>query len=300
MPSKRIDELTTRTVVNTDLLPPTPSGGPSGSATVAAVVKAGLQQPNSASAGAGADITIKAADGVTSGAGGSIILQPGVQATTGGNGYILLKFGSDLVNQAALMTLSNSNEIQFKRGENSSFANVVVQEIIAGGTSGSMNARTNSGNSGFEIRNTWGYAWSPSSPGAAGPDTSIRRAAARVVQLCAGTTSGQGGTISSVPISPSQIVADQNNYSPGTARFYRLSTDASRNITGLSVSQADGQECEVWNVGSNNIVLQHQNTSSTAANRFICSGAADITLAADEVALLRYDSATGRWRVRKV
>ena len=91
MPSKRIDELTTRAVVNTDLLPPTPSGGPSGSATVAAVVAAGLSQPNSASAGAGADITILAADGVTSGAGGNIILEPGAQATTGGNGVIKVR-----------------------------------------------------------------------------------------------------------------------------------------------------------------------------------------------------------------
>jgi len=90
MASKRIDELTTRVVINTDLLPPTPSGGPSGSATVAATVKAGLSQPNSASAGAGADVTIKAADGVTSGAGGNITITPGVQATTGGNGKVVI------------------------------------------------------------------------------------------------------------------------------------------------------------------------------------------------------------------
>ena len=75
---------------------------------------------------------------------------------------------------------------------------------------------------------------------------------------------------------------------------------SSRTVTGLSVSQVSGQECEIWNVGSNALVLAHQSASSTAANRFVCTGAADITLAADEVALLRYDSATSRWRVRKV
>lgn len=90
MPSKRIDELTTRTVADTDLLPVTPSGGPSGSATVAAIVAEGLSQPNSASAGAGASITIKAADGVTSGAGGSITITPGAQATTGGPGKVVI------------------------------------------------------------------------------------------------------------------------------------------------------------------------------------------------------------------
>lgn len=90
MASKRIDELDARTVADTDLLPVTPSGGPSGRATVAAIVAEGLSQPNSASAGAGASITIKAADGVTSGAGGSITITPGAQATTGGPGKVVI------------------------------------------------------------------------------------------------------------------------------------------------------------------------------------------------------------------
>ena len=90
MASKRIDELDARTVADTDLLPVTPSGGPSGKATVAAIVAEGLSQPNSASSGAGASITVKAADGVTSGAGGSITITPGEQATTGGPGKVLI------------------------------------------------------------------------------------------------------------------------------------------------------------------------------------------------------------------
>ena len=90
MPSKRIDELDARVVADTDLLPVTPSGGPSGRATVAAIVAEGLSQPNSASSGAGASITIKAADGVTSGAGGSITITPGAQATTGGPGKVVI------------------------------------------------------------------------------------------------------------------------------------------------------------------------------------------------------------------
>jgi len=107
MASKRIDELTTRVVADTDLLPITPSGGPSGSATVAAIVAEGLSQPNSASAGAGASITIKAADGVTSGAGGNIILQPGAQATTGGNGTVRSLAKITLVNGAEEITFRN-------------------------------------------------------------------------------------------------------------------------------------------------------------------------------------------------
>ena len=42
MASKRIDELDARVVADTDLLPVTPSGGPSGRATVAAIVAAAI------------------------------------------------------------------------------------------------------------------------------------------------------------------------------------------------------------------------------------------------------------------
>jgi hypothetical protein len=107
MASKRIDELDARVVADSDMLPVTPSGGPSGRATVAAIVAEGLSQPNSASAGAGASITIKAADGVTSGAGGSIILQPGTQATTGGNGTVRSLANLTLVNSSQEITFRN-------------------------------------------------------------------------------------------------------------------------------------------------------------------------------------------------
>lgn len=123
-----------------------------------------------------------------------------------------------------------------------------------------------------------------------------------VLFLC-GTSSTNGAAIASIPYTPAQLTADVHNYNPGSAgaaRYFRLSSDASRNVTGLAFSQSDGLECEIWNVGSFNIVLKHQDANSTAANRFICTGAADITLAADEIALLRYDSTTTRWRVRKV
>lgn len=109
-------------------------------------------------------------------------------------------------------------------------------------------------------------------------------------------------TIASPPVTPSQITADQNNYNLGTVggRIYRLSSDASRTITGISISQASGQEFTLINVGSNAIVLGHQHASSTAANRMICTGGADITLAADEIALAWYDATTARFRVRKI
>lgn len=132
------------------------------------------------------------------------------------------------------------------------------------------------------------------------PDAVLYRKAAKVIGLASVFDGTGNGTLAPNPLTPSQITSNQNNYAPGVAWIYRLSTDASRDITGLSISQVDGQMVRVCNVGSNSIVLKHQDTNSTAANRFLCKGAADITLAADEEAEGWYDSTTSRWRIAKV
>jgi hypothetical protein len=84
-----------------------------------------------------------------------------------------------------------------------------------------------------------------------------------------------------------------------TSFYQRWSTDASRNITGLSLSQVDGQTHVITNVGSNNIILANESASSTTANRFHNSTGADITLAADQEVNCWYDATTLRWRVTK-
>lgn len=98
-------------------------------------------------------------------------------------------------------------------------------------------------------------------------------------------------------ISPSQITANQNDYNPtglSTASTLRLSTDAARDITGLQ-GGADGRVIVLHNTGSNNIVLKDESTSSTAAYRFALN--ADVTLGADQAAVLQYDSTSSRWRL---
>lgn len=97
-------------------------------------------------------------------------------------------------------------------------------------------------------------------------------------------------------ISPTQITSNQNDYNPTdlvTSAVLRLSSDASRDITGLA-GGADGRVLLVFNVGSNNIVLKDESASSTAANRFALNG--DITLAADNSVILWYDATSSRWR----
>lgn len=99
-------------------------------------------------------------------------------------------------------------------------------------------------------------------------------------------------------ITPSQITSNQNDYNPtdlAIASTLRLSSDASRNITGLQ-GGSDGRLMLVINVGSNNIVLKNADINSSAANRFLFG--ADITLAADQAASLQYDAISARWRAR--
>lgn len=115
--------------------------------------------------------------------------------------------------------------------------------------------------------------------------------------------SNVGGTVRFVPTTASQITADQNNYSSGgISKYQRWSSDASRNVTGFvtSPAQVTGQEHVITNVGSNNIVLVNESGSSTAGNRFTTNTGTDITLGANEMALIWYDGTTSRWRASKL
>lgn len=112
----------------------------------------------------------------------------------------------------------------------------------------------------------------------------------------AGLRINSTGSLITVADSPAQITADQNNYSLGAGGFHRLSSDASRTITGLA-GGANGRRVTLANVGVQNIVLANQNTGSEAANRVITGTGSDLVLAADAIAELIYDSTTQRWRV---
>ncbi len=161
------------------------------------------------------------------------------------------------------------------------------------GTGGGFSNPTSQMQSGeFRAGSGQQIGWSSSAnPAGTAADTALARAAARVIGIT------DGGTLRSVPLTPAQISANQNDYAPGVARYYRLSSDAARTVTGLSVSQVDGQECEAWNVGSFGLTLAHQSGSSAAANRFITDDGRDTILEPSERAELRYDSTVSRWRV---
>jgi len=109
-----------------------------------------------------------------------------------------------------------------------------------------------------------------------------------------------------VPISPAQITTDVDDYQgqgSGNAMrgLLRLSTDASRTMTGIDATTADfseaNDELRLVNIGSFDLVLGHQDVGSVATNRIISPTGVDLILGPDESALLWYDGTTARWRI---
>ncbi|HXF90175.1 MAG TPA: DUF2793 domain-containing protein [Xanthobacteraceae bacterium] len=120
---------------------------------------------------------------------------------------------------------------------------------------------------------------------------------ALVLDKATGSARLNAGLHLSGDISPAQITADQNDYSPSglaAASVLRLSSDAPRNLTGLA-GGGDGRIVVLVNVGANSIVLKDASAASAAANRFAFG--ADVTLAAKQSAVLWYDAADARWKL---
>ena len=326
MASKRIDELTTRTVADTDLLPVTPSGGPSGSATVAAIVAEGLSQPNSASSGAGASLSIIAADGVTSGAGGSIILEPGAQATTGGNGTVIVRQpgGTAGTNEGQIY----HNGTRLLLGSKSGLTRILAHSSATNGTPifevrsrlgdrnsiqltdngvayiGYMQTGYDSGGTFIpscgllgtdvnEWRNisTLHVKWA-SGAFAASTDVGMIRGDIGVLRISNGSTGG--GSLAYTSSTPAAITANQNNYVLTGSAFQRLNCTTASDITGIAPptggAHVDGRMIRLVSVGTQTVTLKHNSASSTAANRMFISSAADKALAVNAWADLVYDS----------
>lgn len=98
-------------------------------------------------------------------------------------------------------------------------------------------------------------------------------------------------------LSPPQLTADQNDYEPSgveTAGVLRLSSNASRSITGIFTANLIGRVLMIQNVGANNIVLVNESVNSTAEYRFAVGS--DITIGPNGGVTLCYDATIRRWR----
>jgi hypothetical protein len=314
MASKRIDELDARVVADADLLPVTPSGGPSGKATVAAIVAEGLSQPNSASSGAGASITIKAADGVTSGAGGSIVLQPGVQATTGNDGSILLKLGSDAnaATQHFNITSNYSGQLAglwFKNNNNGAPAVVNVGDFRAMQlfTGSYVMFQITDTLKMIQINNAFGLGFCPGSASGTA-EVGLRRGSKQILVVDSGSASSAGGSFAYKANTPAAIVANQNDYVLTGSAFQRLNCTTASDITGIAPptggAHVDGRMIRLVSVGTHTVRLMHNDTGSTAANRMYMHSGTHVSLTVNEWADLVYDSTdngsgAAGWRVVK-
>lgn len=102
-------------------------------------------------------------------------------------------------------------------------------------------------------------------------------------------------------LSPAQIVANQNDYSPtglAAANILRLNSNAvNRQITGLATGAAD-RRMLITNVGSFDITLRHENAGSSAANRFSFSDSKALILGPKKSIELYYDTVSSLWRSR--
>jgi hypothetical protein len=105
------------------------------------------------------------------------------------------------------------------------------------------------------------------------------------------------GSIQITSNTPAAFTADQNNLVLSASGFQRLSGTAARTITGIAppsgASHVDGRMMRIYNVGSYNITLKHNSTSSSIANRFCCVQAIDIVLGPRDFAELIYDGTDG-------
>jgi len=102
-------------------------------------------------------------------------------------------------------------------------------------------------------------------------------------------------------VQPTTITANTNNYAPGSAEVQRwIATAGGWLVTGM-VAGYDGEIRHIYNgSGSFQVTLKHLSASSSAANQFFCTAAADIAFSVNSVVVAIYDGAAALWRVNKL
>jgi hypothetical protein len=101
-------------------------------------------------------------------------------------------------------------------------------------------------------------------------------------------------------VSPS-LTSSQNDWSPGVADVYFVTTTDNVNITGLAASAHNGFSVTIINTnaaGGSTVTLAHESSSSAAANRFTSPFGSNVILyGGGGSATLVYHAASSRWRI---
>lgn len=95
-----------------------------------------------------------------------------------------------------------------------------------------------------------------------------------------------------------QFVANTNNFALPEGTNYHMSTDVSRNLTGMTGGR-EGRRITIHNNGTTNLVILQESASSTAANRFVvdATGGASLTLTDGQSADFVYSTDNSRWNL---
>ena len=275
-------------------------------------------------AGSGNSVTIRAADGLTSGAGGSVILQPGQQATTGGDGVVVIRqpggtpgtnecqiFNTGLDTYFRTGTNANGGLYYFQRGDGQTMFHATAGQ---GGQSryivcdnfmpASYNVTIGDQSNGVNLANgkilgfrNAGYAWTE------GYTAGLSFATPGVIQVGRYNSSvslTNGGSFAYPASTPTALAVSTDNLVLTGSAFQRLSASAAYNLTGIAPptggAHVDGRVIWLHNVGSFNITLKH-NQTSTAANQFLNENGGDMVLGPGRILQCTYDSTSLRWRV---
>lgn len=211
--------------------------------------------------------------------------QAGIAATQAGNAATSANTATSQAGAASVSAVNAANSAIAAQNASSNLPNATT-------AGGDKFLKTNAGGS------AWEYLTAAQAAAAIGGENLVTAIGATAVTNATNVTGAATSSFAlTADITPAQIAANTNDYAPtglSTANTLRLSTDAARDLTGLT-GGADGRLMIVHNVGSNALVLKNESASSTAANQFALGGA-DVTLAASQSVTLQYDATASRWR----
>lgn len=116
------------------------------------------------------------------------------------------------------------------------------------------------------------------------------------------STASLGGNLRLLTsISPASISGAQNDYNPTgltSTVTVRIAATADVTMTGmLNTTGFTGRILNLCNISSFTIAITNEDAGSVAANRFSLPNSASVILAANECALVYYDSTSSRWRI---
>lgn len=109
-------------------------------------------------------------------------------------------------------------------------------------------------------------------------------------------------------VTPAQITANQNNYAPTGcqgATMLRLSSDASRNITGIGYAAftpslgtgVNTYRLDIVNVGAQNIVFTNNDAASDADKQIVTGVGGNKTITPNQSVTMLYDATSTKWRI---